>query len=194
MPANHDTNPLGLRNPALLDHPRAFLAGMLAKFEQLHVKDADTSFECLEVWLGEQGIRSAASITMLRCLIGIPTVWTGLAHAGTPASTHQKLLYCASAMTRMPIPTAHISGAGLYEAEEISQAALKRLSGLASRQIDRLVALAEQVLGESGATMLSELVSSCLAKINLEYQVSLDELKARLVGAAFIRRSPRPSL
>ena len=131
---------------------------------------------------------------MLRCLIGIPTVWTGLAHAGTPASTHQKLLYCASAMTRMPIPTAHISGAGLYEAEEISQAALKRLSGLASRQIDRLVALAEQVLGESGATMLSELVSSCLAKINLEYQVSLDELKARLVGAAFIRRSPRPSL
>ena len=185
LPADPDTNPLGLRDPTLLDHPRAFLAGMLAKFEQLHEGDADTSFRCLEVWLGEQGIRCAASINMLRCRVGIPTAWTSPAHAGAPASTHQKLLYCASAMTRMPIQTAQTSGSGLYDAEEISPAALKRLSGLGRRQIDRLVALAEQVLAESGATMLDELVGSCLAKTNLEYQVSLDELKASLVGVGF---------
>ena len=74
---------------------------------------------------------------------------------------------------------------GLYEAQEISPAALKRLSGLASRQIDRLVAPVEQMLTGSGATMLDELVGSCLAKINLEYQVSLEEFKASLVGVGF---------
>ena len=73
-----------------------------------------------------------------------------------------------------------MSGADLYIAEKASPAVLMRLSLLANRQIDGPVALAEV-----GAAMLDELVGNCLARTNLEYQISLDELKASLAGVGF---------
>lgn len=185
LPANPLSNPLGFCDPALLDLPLVFMNKLIARFEEYAAPEPSLASGKLEAWLMEQGFRRAISMTMTRCLAGLPAAWRLLAGPGQQASMHHKLLVCASAMSRLRTLADEKAVLALYQGDKISSGAMLRLTGLAVRQSAELAAMAEGLLAELGGAMLSGLVADCLGKTNLAYEVNIDELKAGLAGAGF---------
>ncbi|MDB5757491.1 MAG: hypothetical protein JWM30_780 [Burkholderia sp.] len=184
-PADPVSNPLGFRDPALLEQPLAFLSKLITKIEEYDARGPASPIEELDTWLMDQGFRYASLRNMSLCLNRMTNSWTLLANPGQQASMHHKLLYCASAISRLQTLGNQQAILDLYQGDKISPAALLRLTGLAVRQSAELVAMAGRLLAELGGNMLSGLVAKCLDKTNLEYKVNIEELKASLVDAGF---------
>jgi hypothetical protein len=75
----------------------------------------------------------------------------------------------------------------VYTAAGISGASTVRLTVVANHQVEKVIAVAEQVLTSLGSAMFENLVQDCLARTDLAHQVDCGELSASLVNAGFLK-------
>lgn len=73
-----------------------------------------------------------------------------------------------------------------YTAAGISEAGVTRMSAVATRQIEKLIAVSEQLLTSMGSAMLENLIPDCLARTSLARQVDAEVLVANLVSAGWL--------
>jgi ankyrin repeat protein len=176
-PADLQANPLGHRGSQCLDQPLAF-------FDQLGV--AIGAGKSLPHWLRDRGIRMAAAVPFVQCLSVLPVIAPRLAQDRNGLNAQQKRLYCASALTRLRVLSAEGKACSVYRDSGISAAAIESLTAVANSQIEALVTVAEQAVAALVGAMLDKLISDCLAKTNVAYQLNEDELGTSLVEAGFI--------
>jgi ankyrin repeat protein len=177
-PANPERNPLGLLAPASLDHPLAVIDDLLA------VLDPKRS---LYTWLKAKGIRKACALPLVECVASLADTWPTLANGARAPTAIQKRLICAAALSRLSVLTAEGKALAHYKAAGISAAGIARLSAVATRQIDKLIAVSEQLLTTMGGDMLEKLVPACLSRIGLDNQADTATLSADLVSAGWIK-------
>jgi ankyrin repeat protein len=171
LPADPQQNPLGLVAPAYLEQPVAVIDELVAVLE---------SGQDLLRWLRAKGIRMAGALPVVECLAALASTWPALANNRQAASAQQKRLVCAAALSRLSVLTGKGKALERYKAAGISAAGLERLSAVATRQIEKMIAVSEQVLTTFGSTRLDKLMQDCLAKTSFT-EVDTDALGASLV-------------
>jgi ankyrin repeat protein len=176
-PADPQDNPLGLAAPHSLDDPLAVIDDLLAVLE---------SKQDLQQWLRAKGIRMACALPVVECLASLAGTWPVLANSGRAATVVQKRLVCAAALSRLSVLTAAGKALAHYKGAGISAAGVERLSVLATRQIEKLIAVSEQLLTTMGSAMFENLVPDCLAGTSLARQVDAENLVANLVSAGWL--------
>ena len=176
-PAGSQDNRLGLAAPHSLEDPPGVIDGLLAVFE---------SQQDLQQWQRATGIRMACALPVLECIATLASVWPVLADGGRAANAQQKRLACAAALSRLSVLTAEGKALAPYRAAGISAAGLERLSAVAMRQIEKMIAVSEQVLTSMGSVMLDKLVQACLASTNPSHEVETAALNASLVSAGWL--------
>jgi hypothetical protein len=177
-PADPETNPLGMDNPKRLDQPLPFIDDLIAVLESDGV---------LLAWLRNQGLRMTCALPVAKCIASLPDSWTLLANSGRAVNQQQKRWYCASALSSLPVLTKDGKAVQVYKAAGISGAGTQRLTVVANRQVEKVIAMAEQALTSLGSAMFENLVQDCLARTDLAHQVDRDELSASLVNAGFLK-------
>ena len=175
--ADPEGNPLGLAVPNSLDDAPAVIDELLAVLE---------SKQDLQQWLWAKGIRMACVVPVVECLASLAGTWPVLANSAQAANAHRKRLVCAAALSRLSVLTAEGKALAHYQAAGISAAGLARLSAVATRQIEKMIAVSEQVLTSLGSVMLDKLVSDCLARTNPSHEVEMAALNASLVSAGWL--------
>ena len=176
-PAHARDNPLGLVAPYSLDDPLAVIDELRAVLEL----EQD-----LQQWLMAKGIRAACALPVVECLASLAARWPVLADGRRAATTAQKRLICASALSRLSVLTAEGQALAHYRVAKISAAGLADLSAVATRQIEKLIAVSEQLLTTMGRAMLENLVPDCLGATSLARQVDAENLVANLVSAGWL--------
>ena len=176
-PADPEDNPLGLAVPHSLDDPLAVIDELLAVLE---------SKQDLQQWLRAKGIRTASALPVVECLASLADTWPMHANSGRSATVFQKRLVCAAALGRLSMMTAKGEALQHYKESGISAAGVQRLSAVATRQIEKLIAVSEQLLTTMGSTMLDNLMPGCLARTSLARQVDMETLIAGLVSAGWL--------
>jgi ankyrin repeat protein len=175
--ADPEGNPLWLAVPNSLDDAHAVIDELLAVLE---------SKQDLQQWLWAKGIRIACVVPVVECLASLAGIWPVLANSAQAANAHQKRLVCAAALSRLSVLAAEGKALAHYQAAGISAAGMARLSAVATRQIEKLIAVSEQVLTSLGGVMLDKLVSDCLAGTNPSHEVEMAALNASLVSAGWL--------
>jgi ankyrin repeat protein len=176
-PADPQDNPLGLAAPHSLDDPLAVIDELLAVLE---------SKQDLQGWLRAKGIRMACALPVVECLASLACTWPVLASGGRAATAVQKRLVCAAALSRLSVLTAEGKALAYYKVARISAGGVERLSAVATRQIEKLIAISEQLLTSMGSAMLETLIPDCLARTSLARQVDTENLIANLVSAGWL--------
>ena len=176
-PADPQDNPLGLAAPHSLNDPLAIIDELLAVLE---------SKQDLQQWLRAKGIRMACALPVVECLASLAGSWPVLANGARAATVVQKRLVCAAALSRLSVLTAEGKALAYYKVARISAAGVERLSALATRQIEKLIAVSEQLLTTMGSAMFENLVPDCLAGTSLARQVDAESLVANLVRAGWL--------
>ena len=176
-PADPEDNPLGLAVPHSLDDPLAVIDELLAVLE---------SKQDLQQWQRAKGIRTATALPVVECLASLADTWPVHANSGRSATVYQKRLVCAAALGRLSMMTAKGEALQHYKESGISAAGVQRLSAVATRQIEKLIAVSEQLLTTMGSTMLDNLMPDCLARTSLARQVDMETLIASLVSAGWL--------
>lgn len=176
LPADPQQNPLGLVTPDYLEQPVAVMDELVAVLEF-----GQDLLRCLRA----KGIRMAGALPVVECLAALASTWPALAKNRQAASAQQKRLVCAAALSRLSVLAGKGQALENYKAAGISAAALERLSSVATRQIERMIAISEQVLTSSAGDMLDKLMQDCLAKTNFT-DVDTDALSASLVREGWL--------
>ncbi|MDB5756785.1 MAG: hypothetical protein JWM30_74 [Burkholderia sp.] len=176
LPADPQQNPLGLVAPDDLDQPVAVIDKLVAALE---------SGQDLQRWLRAKGFRMAGALPVVECLSALASTWPATANNRQAATAQHKRLVCAAALSRLSVLAGKGQALENYKQAGISAAALERLSAVATRQIDRTIAISEQVLTSSGGAMLDKLIQDCLAKTNFT-DVDTDALSASLVTEGWL--------
>jgi hypothetical protein len=176
--ADAQANPLGLADPQRLEQPLAFISELNAVLE---------SGQDPGRWLRSLGVRMACALPVLQCLATLPETWPLLANKGQEANAQQKLIYCASALSRLLVLTNQGNAEDIYAMAGMSEAGIERLTVVANRQIEKFLSLAELAMTSLGSAMLERLVPNCLASTMLAYQVDEEALRATLVNAGFLK-------
>jgi hypothetical protein len=143
----------------------------------------DGSTRALLQWLPGQGMRMAAAQRVAAVLVSPYAVWQ-LA-PGQSASVQQKMSCALSALSALDATSAKRSVREAYQEAGISDAAVERLSATACTQLDKLCALATQVMAEVSSAMLKKLIPRCLAGVTLDYKVDAHALIASLVSNGY---------
>ncbi len=136
-------------------------------------------------WLREQGIRMACAVPVARCLASYRNAWDVPDNHGQVQNARQKQVYCVYALSRLRVLTADDQAVQAYRSAGISSAGVARLTVVARRQIDALVAVADQALQTLRVRMLQNLVQDCVAKTTASFQLDVDALAASLTNAGF---------
>jgi ankyrin repeat protein len=176
LPADPQQNPLGLVAPAYLEQPVVVIDALVAVLE---------SGQDLQRWLRAQGIRMASALPVIECLAALAGTWPVLANNGQAATAQQKRLVCAAALSRLSVLAGTGEALQSYEAAGLSATGLERLSAVATGQIEKMIALSEQVLATFGSTMLDKLPQDCLAKTSFS-EVDTEALSVALVRAGWL--------
>jgi hypothetical protein len=127
----------------------------------------------------------AAALPVVECLSALASTWPAMANNRQAATAQQKRLVCAAALSRLSVLAGKGQALENYKQAGISAAALERLSAVATRQIERTIAISEQVLTSSGGAMLDKLIQDCLAKTSFT-DVDTDALRASLVTEGWL--------
>jgi hypothetical protein len=176
-PAGSQDNPLGLAVPHSLEDAPGVIDGLLAVLE---------SQQDLQQWLRARGIRMACVLPVVECIASLADMWPVLADGAQAANAHQKRLVCATALSQLSVPAAGERASAHYPAAGMSAAGLERLSAVATRQIEKMIALSGQVLASMGSAMLDKLVQDCLARTHPSHEVEIGALNASLVSAGWL--------
>jgi len=176
LPADPQQNPLGLVAPDYLEQPVAVIDNLVAVIE---------SGKDLQHWLRANGVRMAGALPVVECLSALASTWSAMRDNLRGATAQQKRLVCAAALSRLAVLAGKGEALENYKAAGISAAALERLSAVVTRQIERMIALSEQVLTSAGDAMLEKLNRDCLAKTNFT-DVDTDTLRAGLVREGWL--------
>lgn len=176
-PAGSQDSRLGLAALHSLEEPSGVIDGLLAVLE---------SQQDLQQWLRAKGIRMACALPVVECIASLASMWPLLADGGRAANAQQRRLACAAALSRLSVLAAEGKALAPYRAAGISGAGLERLSVVATRQIDKMIAVSEQVLTSMGSAMLDKLVQDCLARTNPSHEVEIAALNASLVSAGWL--------
>ncbi len=99
----------------------------------------------------------------------------------------QKRLVCAAALGRLSAMTANGAALRHYKAAGISAEGIARLSTVATLQIEKLIALSEQLLTTAGSDMLEKLMPACLSRTGLDHEVDTETLIAELFSAGWLK-------
>lgn len=176
MPVARQLNPLGLLVAPAPDqlHPclQKFIEALDARRDLLH-------------WLRDQGIRMACAVPVARCLASYQDAWEVPDNHDRTQNARQKQVYCVYALSRLRVLTADGHAVQAYQSAGISSAGAERLTVVARRQIDALVAVADQALQTLRARMLQNLVQDCLAKTTASFQIDVDALAGSLTNTGF---------
>jgi ankyrin repeat protein len=172
LPADPQQNPLGLVAPAYLEQPAVVIDELVAVLES-----GQDLLRCLRA----KGIRMAGALPVVECLAALASTWPALANNPQAATAQQKRLVCAAALSRLSVLTGKGKALESYKAAGISAAGLERLSAVATRQIEKMIAVSEQVLTTFGSTRLDKLMQDCLAK------TSFTEVDTEALGASLVR-------
>ena len=140
----------------------------------------------LQQWLRAKGIRIACALPVVECLASLASTWPVLTNGSRAATVVQKRLVCAAALGRLAVLTADGRAFAHYTAAGISAAGITRLSAVATRQIDKLIAISEQTLTTMGKTNVENLIPVCLVRTSLARQVDAENLVADLVSAGWL--------
>jgi ankyrin repeat protein len=170
-------NPLGLAEPHILDDPVAFIDELLSGLE---------SKQGFQRWLRAKGFSMACAVPVVECLSMLAGGWPVLAKSEEAFDTHKKRLVCAAALSRLSVLTAEGKALAHYTVAGFSAANVERLSAVAARQIEKLIAVSEQLLTTMGGDMLEKLIPDCLAATSLARQVDVENLSANLRSAGWI--------
>jgi ankyrin repeat protein len=131
-------------------------------------------------WLTAKGLRCAYAQQLTAMLNGAQSPWTT---AG--ASRQQKMVYCLSAISRLPALGAAGEMLKLYQDAGISAAAVERLGGVVSSQLNAMASLAADMLAGMGSEMTGALVDGCISRTNMAGDVNGAELMASLTGQGY---------
>ena len=176
MPVAPQLNPLGLLAAPAPDqlHP------CLQKFI-----DALDAGRDLPHWLREQGLRMTCAAPVARCLASCQDAWNIPDNQGRTLNARQKEVYCVYALSRLRVLTAGEQATEAYRSTGMRSASVERLVVVARRQIDGLVAMAEQALQTLHARMMRRLLQDCLAWTTASLEFDVDALAASLTAAGF---------
>ena len=196
-PADLEGNPLGLIPPDSLDDPVAVINRVFKLFPEWEYEpdlcdaqlllDRDQVKRELQGPLYEDGIRAACLVPIGECLASFTEVLPLFTDIEEKTNEKQMQLVLAAALGGLSAMTA--SGAALrhYKAAGISTEGIARLSAVAARQIDKLIALSEELLTTAGSDMLEELMPACLFRTGLENAVDTETLIAELCKARWLK-------
>ena len=196
-PADVEENPLGLDPPDRLDNPRAFINlvfELLAiYYEESGIHDSelpanrDKVKRALQEQLYSVGIRAACLVPIGECLASFPEVWPVFTDFKGKTNEKQMQLVCAAALRGLATMTANGAALRHYKEAGISAEGIARLSAVATRQIDKLIALADALLTTAGNDMAQELMPACLFRTGLENAVDTETLIAVLHKARWLK-------
>ena len=190
-----DADPLGLVKPGSLDDPLVIVKGLiklLGMNEEDQCADYDFFLKShdlqvrVQAWWHRKGIRAACQLPIVECFAGLNEIWPLFTHDEQVANYDQQSLVCAAALGRLSAITANGKALQHYKAAGISAAGVLRLSAVATRQIEKLIALSEQLLTTMGSAMLEQLMPACLARTGLDNQVDKKTLIADLVRVGWL--------
>ena len=176
FPADPQQNPLGLAARGFLDSPLAAVDELVAVFSWTPE---------LLPWLRAKGIRMASALPVVECLSALASTWPKLANNAQAATAQQKRLVCAAALSRLPTLTGKGQALEGYTAAGISAAGRERLSAVATRQIEKIIALSEQVMTSFASARLDTLMRDCLARTSLA-SVDAVAMQASLVREGWL--------
>ena len=184
MPAASTDNPFCLLDPRLLDEPDRFFQALVAA---LNPNAGGSVNEVLANWLVAQGIRHSIVTPIMTSLGDLSQVWSVLAAPGQPSPTaRQKLVYCASTLSRLGLLVSDQQIAAPYLQAKLSAGGMARLSQSAVAQRNKLVALAELATARLASEMLDQLATDCIAKTNSKLQTDDMTLKASMIDAGLV--------
>lgn len=196
-PADLEGNPLGLIAPNSLDNPRDFIdrafEDLALYYEESEIDDSallvnrDRVKMSLQRLLSNDGIRLACLVPIGECLASFPEVWPVFTDIEEKTNEKQMQLVLAAALGGLSVMTANGAALRYYKAAGISAEGIARLSAVATRQIDKLIALSEELLTTAGSDMLEELIPACLFRTGLENAVDTKTLMADLDKARWLK-------
>ena len=170
-------NPLGLAGPHSLDDPVAFIDKLLSVLE---------SRQEMQQWLRAKGFRMACVLPVVECL-SMLAARPILVKNEEAFDTRKERLVCAAALSRLSVLTAEGKAVAHYTLAGFSAANVERLSAVAAQQIEKLIAVSEQMLTTMGGDMLEKLLPDCLAATSLARQIDVEKLSANLLGAGWLK-------
>jgi hypothetical protein len=196
-PADLEGNPLGLIAPDSLDDPVAVINRVFKLFPEWEYEpdlcdaqlllDRDQVKRELQGPLYEDGIRAACLVPIGECLASFPEVSPLFMDIEEKTNEKQMQLALAAALGGLSAMTANGAALRHYKAAGISAEGIARLSAVATRQIDKLIALSEALLTTAGSDMLEELMPACLFRTGLENAVDTETLITELCKARWLK-------